>query len=263
MDKFSHADHDAIRRFTYQGGDSSLLYKHILSPIAQYLVDKWTPSTLAPNAITLIGLFFVGVSLTATFIWNPTLGPDAPRWLHFLSGACLFIYQTLDNMDGKQARKTGSSSPLGMLFDHGCDAINSSITTVTIGSVMLVFGMLCGQVVLFFATWEEHYVGMFILPAINGPSDGLVVAVSICMLSALQGAHWWTQTLTVLPLTSPPSFWQRCLQNVLLLDEQGAGPGFEEEGVVPLSPFSIFYLFTAFCVTCTVGNNIFNGTAMN
>ena len=35
--------------------------------------------------------------------------------LHFLSGACLFIYQTLDNMDGKQARKTGSSSPLGML----------------------------------------------------------------------------------------------------------------------------------------------------
>jgi hypothetical protein len=43
------------------------------------------------------------------------------------------------------------------------------------------------------ATWEEHYVGMFILPAINGPSDGLAVAVSICMISALQGAHWWTQ----------------------------------------------------------------------
>lgn len=27
-----------------------------------------------------------------------------------------------DCMDGKQARRTGSSSPLGQLFDHGCDA---------------------------------------------------------------------------------------------------------------------------------------------
>jgi len=30
-------------------------------------------------------------------------------------------------MDGKQARKTGNSSALGMLFDHGCDAISGSL----------------------------------------------------------------------------------------------------------------------------------------
>lgn len=35
--------------------------------------------------------------------------------------------QILDNMDGKQARKTGSSSPLGLLFDHGCDALNATV----------------------------------------------------------------------------------------------------------------------------------------
>jgi len=29
----------------------------------------------------------------------------------------------LDNCDGKQARATGTSSPLGMLFDHGCDSV--------------------------------------------------------------------------------------------------------------------------------------------
>ena len=39
--------------------------------------------------------------------------------------SAMLIYQTLDNMDGKQARKTGSGSPLGLLFDHGCDAANS------------------------------------------------------------------------------------------------------------------------------------------
>jgi ethanolaminephosphotransferase len=34
---------------------------------------------------------------------------------------------TLDAIDGKQARRTGSSSALGELFDHGCDAISCRI----------------------------------------------------------------------------------------------------------------------------------------
>jgi len=36
----------------------------------------------------------------------------------------LFIYQTLDAIDGKQARRIQCSSPLGELFDHGCDALS-------------------------------------------------------------------------------------------------------------------------------------------
>jgi len=47
-------------------------------------------------------------------------------------GITILIYQNLDNLDGKQARKTRiniyyieSSSPLGMLFDHGTDAISA------------------------------------------------------------------------------------------------------------------------------------------
>jgi ethanolaminephosphotransferase len=34
------------------------------------------------------------------------------------------MYRIFDELDGKQARKTGSSSPLGLLFDHGCDAFS-------------------------------------------------------------------------------------------------------------------------------------------
>jgi phosphatidylglycerophosphate synthase len=37
----------------------------------------------------------------------------------------LFIYQTLDAIDGKQARRTKSNSPLGELFDHGCDGVST------------------------------------------------------------------------------------------------------------------------------------------
>ena len=37
----------------------------------------------------------------------------------------MFIYQTLDAIDGKQARRTGSSNALGELFDHGCDSLSN------------------------------------------------------------------------------------------------------------------------------------------
>ena len=37
----------------------------------------------------------------------------------------------MDAIDGKQARRTGTSGPLGELFDHGCDAINMMVKTRT------------------------------------------------------------------------------------------------------------------------------------
>ena len=42
-------------------------------------------------------------------------------------GINYFIYMVFDNTDGKQARRTGSSSPLGMLFDHGLEVVFGSI----------------------------------------------------------------------------------------------------------------------------------------
>lgn len=37
----------------------------------------------------------------------------------FRFGIGLFMYQSLDAIDGKQARRTQTSGPLGELFDHG------------------------------------------------------------------------------------------------------------------------------------------------
>jgi len=42
----------------------------------------------------------------------------------------------LDNIDGKQARRTGTSSPLGMMFDHGCDALTTFLIATGIGSII-------------------------------------------------------------------------------------------------------------------------------
>lgn len=56
----------------------------------------------------------------------------APRWLYFTFAVGLFVYQSLDAIDGKQARRTGTSGPLGELFDHGCDALNTTVRPLSL-----------------------------------------------------------------------------------------------------------------------------------
>jgi len=57
---------------------------------------------------------------------------NIPGWFAIWMGVAQCIYATLDNCDGKQARRTGSSSPMGMLFDHGCDASVAVINNIMI-----------------------------------------------------------------------------------------------------------------------------------
>lgn len=61
----------------------------------------------------------------SNFRFSPNGKEEPPRWACFLCALGLFIYQSLDAIDGKQARRTNSSSPLGELFDHGCDSIST------------------------------------------------------------------------------------------------------------------------------------------
>lgn len=52
---------------------------------------------------------------------------QAPTWAYLACALGLFIYQSLDAIDGKQARRTNSSTPLGELFDHGCDSLSTGL----------------------------------------------------------------------------------------------------------------------------------------
>ncbi|GMF24002.1 unnamed protein product [Phytophthora lilii] len=153
---------EKLRTYEYHGADNSLVYKHVLTPMNNFLVEL-LPLWLAPNLITLIGLILVGGSHTLFVFLCPLLEGDAPWWAMVVAAAALFGYQTLDNLDGKQARRTNSSSPLGLLFDHGCDALNVSVGTMTMASILqmgttwrtLGF-VLSAHFVFIFATWEEY-----------------------------------------------------------------------------------------------------------
>ena len=85
----------------------------------------FVPLWVAPNLITIVGLA-INISTSLVLVWYcPTATEVAPWWTTFSCALGLFIYQTLDAIDGKQARRTKTSSPLGELFDHGCDSLST------------------------------------------------------------------------------------------------------------------------------------------
>lgn len=68
-------------------------------------------------------------------------------------------------MDGKQARKTGNSSPLGLLFDHGCDSLVIMLQGISLSTVLQfgnsmksLFVYLIGCFPFFFTTLEEFKI---------------------------------------------------------------------------------------------------------
>lgn len=112
------------------------------------------------------------------------------------------MYQTMDNVDGKQARRTGTSSGLGELFDHGIDSLNctlgSLLETAALGlgcSGAGIFTALCPCLPMFFSTWETYHTHTLYLGYINGPTEGILIACLIMAISGVYGPHIWTQPM--------------------------------------------------------------------
>lgn len=124
------------------------------------------PMTIAPNMVTLIGALHCGLSYAVTWFYSPNFDAPLPDWVVLLSGYCTIAYYTFDCMDGKQARRTGQSSPLGQLFDHGFDCICNLAHISTQGGYLIIGGtpwivLMQGSTffAFFMAQWEEYYTG--------------------------------------------------------------------------------------------------------
>lgn len=63
-------------------------------------------------------------------VYDPMLSNDYPFLLYLIAAIGLFMYQTFDALDGKQARRIKAFSPLGQLFDHGCDSFSAASVVI-------------------------------------------------------------------------------------------------------------------------------------
>eukprot|EP00397_Hematodinium_sp_SG-2012_P010816 GEMP01010941.1.p1 GENE.GEMP01010941.1~~GEMP01010941.1.p1 ORF type:complete len:442 (+),score=52.30 GEMP01010941.1:68-1393(+) len=185
-----------LKKYKYNAIDNSPIYKFVLSPIAEFLVS-FVPISVAPNLITLVAMILSISShaVIAYYSWDFT--QDVPPWVWLFNALILIAYQTLDNMDGKQARRTNTSSPLGMLFDHGCDAFNTGLLSMNI-LALHQFGtepaFACASyffclTTFMFSTWEEFFSGSLSLPAVNGPTEGILIAAIMCLVAFFLGKN--------------------------------------------------------------------------
>lgn len=65
--------------------------------------------------------------------------------------------EVLDNSDGKQARKIGASSPLGLMMDHGCDILNTGILTITMTKMLRIGNKPYCFIVVFVTIFQFYY----------------------------------------------------------------------------------------------------------
>ncbi|KAK8075244.1 CDP-alcohol phosphatidyltransferase [Apiospora hydei] len=187
-----------LKSYKYSAVDLSPVSHYILRPYWNAVVEL-LPLWLAPNMVTLIGFFFILANIGLLVIFIPDLVGPGPGWIYLSFAFGLFMYQTMDNIDGKQARRTGTSSGLGELFDHGIDSLNCTLASLLeTGAMALgtsksgVFTALCPCLPMFFSTWETYHTHTLYLGVINGPTEGLLIACAVMALSGIYGPDIWT-----------------------------------------------------------------------
>ncbi|XP_076382660.1 choline/ethanolaminephosphotransferase 1 bbc isoform X3 [Megalopta genalis] len=169
----------------------------LLQPWWDWLVSK-VPLWLAPNLITILGLIVNIVTTLILVYYSPDARTEAPRWACFLCALGLFIYQSLDAIDGKQARRTGTSTPLGELFDHGCDSIStvfvalSACIAVQLGyyPTWMFFQCFCAMTLFYCAHWQTYVSGSLRFGKID-VTEAQFTIITIHLISAFFGPKVW------------------------------------------------------------------------
>ncbi|XP_066525661.1 cholinephosphotransferase 1 [Hoplias malabaricus] len=182
----------------------------VLEPICQvywnWLVQQ-VPTWVAPNTLTITGLIVNVLTTLILVYYCPTGTEEAPAWAFILSALGLFIYQSLDAIDGKQARRTNSSSALGELFDHGCDAV--STVFVAVGTCIcagigaypdwMFFCGFVGMFMFFCAHWQTYVSGTLRFGIVD-VTEVQIAIIIMYLMSAFGGVSLWQTTLPVLGL---------------------------------------------------------------
>ncbi|KAF2754115.1 Choline/ethanolaminephosphotransferase [Pseudovirgaria hyperparasitica] len=187
-----------LRTYKYSSVDKSYISRYILKHYWNAAVE-FLPLWLAPNMVTLLGFFFILGNVVLLSIFMPDLVGPAPSWLYFSFAIGLWMYSTMDNIDGKQARRTGTSSGLGELFDHGIDSLNCTLASLLETGAMGfgpsytgAFTALVPCLPMYFSTWETYHTHTLYLGYFNGPTEGLIIATSIMLLSGVYGPQIWS-----------------------------------------------------------------------
>lgn len=196
---------------TTEGAEAIKNHKYVSIPythLEECHNKGWTacteacPRSVAPNLITLFAMFNGFICFGLMWYYSPSYSETPPFWVYYVCALCIWFYQTLDAMDGKQARRTGAGSPLGQLFDHGCDAcVTICLHAVAVGiftpgpNNWTVALQMSTQLVFFLSQWNEyttHVLTIAVGPKGKTPWFGVVEVQYIIIVGCL---IWGTMTI--------------------------------------------------------------------
>ena len=187
-----------LENYEYHGGEYTFV-DNLLNPF-WYKVAYAFPAWFAPNLITLTGLIVNISAAMLVLLYDPYLLGNAPGWVYINAAICLQVYAVLDAADGKQARRLSASSPLGQIFDHGCDAVNllfiiicscsaagfgvGPLTALTLSVLYSVF--VCAQLV--------EYQSNILLAGSKffGVTETMILVSAFLLLTGLKGSKAWS-----------------------------------------------------------------------
>ncbi|KAM3929125.1 ethanolaminephosphotransferase 1-like [Leptodactylus fuscus] len=169
-------------KYKYSAVDTNPISVYVMQHVWNKVVQV-VPLWIAPNMLTFSGFLIIVVNyiLLSYYDWDYSASgigyQHIPTWVWISAALGNFLAYALDSIDGKHARRTQSSSPLGELFDHGLDSWTASIFPLSLFSI---FGCHSGDaglspmkmylvtsVVLFtfmLSHWEKYNTGVLFLP---------------------------------------------------------------------------------------------------
>lgn len=197
-----------FEHYKYNSLDTSPLSVYVMHPFWNKVVE-YCPKWVAPNILTFCGFLFTVLNFVmfATFDYyfyassddHPQYSP-IPRWVFAIAAFNIFMAYTLDGIDGKQARRTQTSGPLGELFDHGLDSWTAMLITVCMYSVfgrtdhsvspLRMYFILWNVFVNFYLShWEKYNTGVLFLPW--GYDASMLATILVFILTSIGGHEAW------------------------------------------------------------------------
>ncbi|KJE88503.1 hypothetical protein CAOG_08392 [Capsaspora owczarzaki ATCC 30864] len=282
MQAITPAGLEGLAKYKYSSVDSSPLSNQVMHPFWNFCVKYFIPIWLAPNVLTFAGFLCLLGNYLVSWYYDPDLTMatlnlnSVPQYVWFLMSFAHFMSHTLDGCDGKQARKTGKSTPLGELMDHGLDSMAAWLQMITAASAVGVAGypwvlytITCGVVLSFYLThWEKYNTGVLFLPWTYDASQLLVT--SVYLLAGLFGTQFftaplldlsalhesWTQVsiLHIFIVTSYVSILMQPIQSVInIVSAPKRLHGFVD-GFMPLVPLIAMFAFFTFWAYASPAN---------
>ena len=151
-------------------------------------VAQRIPRYISPNLISVLGGFCCALAAVFTVLANHI------RWipLYFVGPFLIFVYMTCDAVDGKHARQTKQSTPLGAVVDHGIDAFcafTTGIAVVVTADPELKDPRLMLAFCLFHGSWFCAQWGELVLGSLDqrGITEGEFASMAVIALPGIFG----------------------------------------------------------------------------